>query len=231
MLATLAKAAWAGSPGLLPLIFLAIWPSIWPQPADIEADKKLAANNAPTWAKVLFLLSNIPYLGLTLWLAAQPPMYAHPWLPAPVQAVCRLSAMYATVGGLVATSSLLMHGAQLQMMDGCCACIGSARRSASGKPCRPYSDDDHPLHRRSWQVVWKKFDFACVLSTVVVPGFCMGSAIPIGCLLPCSPLFFIGQRYKDRGEVMGYIFWHSAWHIATAFAAAFAIRTKMNMES
>ena len=144
------KAILAGSPGLLPVIFLTIWPSIWPDPIDLEEDARLAANNPPRWAKVLFMLSNVPYLFLTLWLATLPPIYTHPWLPTPVQAVCRMSALYASVAALVTTSSLLMHGAQLQMLDGC-SCCGSARRRP-GRPEKPYDENDHPLHRRTWHI-------------------------------------------------------------------------------
>ena len=235
----LLRTAWAGSPGLLPLIFLAIWPSVWPQQEDVQDDLRIVRAKPPAWAKVLFLLTNVPYFVLTIWTASQPPVAVHPWLPAPVQLVCRMSALYAAISMAVGTSSLLLHGAALQMLDGegcrCgCKCCGSGGSGGGGRKSRaarlarsemdPFGRGDFVLHQRAWQMRWKALDFSCVLSTVVLPGFCQGSSLPLRALLPCTPLFFAGQRAKAKGAAMPYMAWHGAWHVATAGAAYVALR-------
>jgi hypothetical protein len=196
----------------------------WESMEETLARDAVLVQNTPMWAKLLFMLSNIPYLLLTLWASTRGEVVTHAYLPGPVEALCRSSLLYAFIASLVTTSSVLMHGAQFQLLGGCCCCAGGGRRKPRpGKTGAPYDENDHLLHQPTWQVRFKNFDFTCVLSTVIVPGFCQGSTLALSSMLPCLPFFFIGQHYKKIGSARGYMLWHGLWHMVTAFAAFWAM--------
>ena len=112
-------------------------------------------------------------------------------LPHSIYIICKSPLLYGSIASMVTLSSILMHASQMQLLGCCCT-----RKHSN----QPYDKDDHILHQPAWQQRLRNFDFMCVLSTVVIPGFCQCSTLTLQYLITCIPLFAAGQYSKQKNE-------------------------------
>jgi len=186
----------------------------------IASDSKLI-KYAPLWTRVVFMLSNIPYFMLTYWIFIQSSnIVTCNLLPHSIYILCRSPLFYSSIASMITLSSILMHASQMQLLGCCCT-----RKHSN----QPYDNNDHILHQPAWQQRLRNFDFMCVLSTVVIPGFCQGSTLALQYLVTCIPLFAAGQYSKKNNNVTGYMVWHSIWHICTAWACFLAVSQSLTI--
>jgi hypothetical protein len=168
---------------------------IW---TEREADYLLSQSVEP-WKKLLFLLTNIPYVLLALSAIILNRVEHQAWPPF-FASICASSSTYTALATAVACTSIMLHTSQCRVGHWCC----STSRART-------------LHRRRVQ---DRIDLAdCVCASLACVGtiICHGFETVGPRMLCVIPMFVLSICAKKLGYFNSYLILHGIWHIGSAF--------------
>ena len=163
-----------------------------------EADYRLS-QKVEEWKKLLFLLSNVPYIFLafasTLIQKIDHRSF-HPYL----NPLCESTFAHCALACLVSITSITLHSSQVRVGHWCCS-TAKART----------------FHRRRMQDKFDLADCFCASLAVILAVLCHGVVEMGQQMVMVVPIFILSIIVKKLQWWNAYLVVHSLWHVATAY--------------
>lgn len=163
-----------------------------------EADYRLS-QKVEEWKKLLFLLSNVPYVMLafaSLFLTRIDHKSFHPYF----DQLCESTLAHSVLICMVSITSILLHSSQVRVGHWCCS------------PAKART-----FHRRRVQDKLDLADCFCASSAVVLGVLCHG-VVEMGTqMITVVPIFVLSIVVKKLQWWNSYLVVHGLWHLATAY--------------
>mmetsp|Transcript_16576 Transcript_16576/g.20474 ORF Transcript_16576/g.20474 Transcript_16576/m.20474 type:complete len:201 (-) Transcript_16576:24-626(-) len=171
-----------------------------------SVEKDIAAvAHIPTWSRLVFVLTNIPYFLVALRLFTVADGFAVGEGPSLVASyVCSTPLFIAILVLAIAIASTTMHTAQMRL--GTCFCS-----SSTGK------EKFLPrFHSKDALVLFKHLDVGCVFMGLIGSVLCCGLLAMSASLAPVAPVFVKSMKDRSKGFFQSYMIYHGLWHVLSA---------------